>query len=216
MDSVRFGGTSVHLLPVVRGLPSEAAAVDRAIGSVRPDIVALSIGPEELQTLRYYDGGPLNPENFEEEIYVAGLSAWEAPIKPPPCFSEAIRSAEAHGARVEAIDMDEVQYTDAYVESVSALELVFQGRLERRLRKKRFRATTPREFVLEWDAEVNGSPGFRQLQSRREAFFVSRLRELATAGSVLAIVEVERADGVLAALRGSDAVSESKAPGIED
>jgi len=203
MDEVRLGGGSVHLLPVVRGPPSESEAVRRAIESTRPAVVALSIGPEELQTLRYYDGGPLDPANFEEEIYVAGLSAWETPVKPPPCFSEAIRSAEACGARVEAIDMDEVLYTEAYVDCVSALELVFQGRLERRLRKKRFRATTPREFVLEWDAEVNGSSGFRRLQARREAFIASRLRTVSFAGGkVLAVIELERVEGVLAALRG--------------
>lgn len=201
MDEVRIGGSSVHLLPVVRGLPSEGETVRRAIESTRPVVVALSIGPEELQTLRTYDGKPLGPENFEEEVYVAGLSAWETPVKPPPCFSEAIRSADARGARVEGIDMDEVLYTDTYVECVSALELVFQGRMERRLRKKSFRATTPREFVLEWDAEVNRSPGFRRLQARREAFFASRLRDLSSSGRTLAVIEVERAEGVLAALR---------------
>lgn len=201
MDEVRIGGSSVHLLPVVRGLPSEGETVRRAIEATRPVVVALSIGPEELQTLRSYHGKPLEPENFEEEVYVAGLSAWETPVKPPPCFSEAIRSADARGARVEGIDMDEVLYTDTYVECVSALELVFQGRMERRLRKKRFRATTPREFVLEWDAEVNRSPGFRRLQARREAFFASRLRDLSASGRTLAVIEVERAEGVLAALR---------------
>ena len=201
MDEVRIGGSSVHILPVVRGLPSEGETVRRAIEATRPAVVALSIGPEELETLRTYDGKPLGPENFEEEIYVAGLSAWETPVKPPPCFSEAIRSADDRGARVEGIDMDEVLYTDTYVECVSALELVFQGRMERRLRKKRFRATTPREFVLEWDAEVNRSPGFRRLQARREAFFATRLRDLASLGRTLAVVEVERAEGVLAALR---------------
>jgi hypothetical protein len=202
MDEVRIGGSSVHVLPVVRGLPSEEETVRRVIEATRPVVVALSIGPEELQTLRTYDGKPLAPENFEEEIYVAGLSAWETPVKPPPCFSAAIRSADAHGARLEGIDMDEVLYTDTYVECVSALELVFQGRMERRLRKKRFGATTPREFVLEWDAEVNRSPGFRRLQARREAFFASRLRDLSSVGRTLAIIEVERAQGVLAALRG--------------
>jgi len=201
MDEVRIGGSSVHLLPVVRGLPSEGETVRRAIEAARPVVVALSIGPEELQTLRSFDGKPLGPENFEEEVYVAGLSAWETPVKPPPCFSEAIRSADACGARVEGIDMDEVLYADTYVECVSALEFVFQGRMERRLRKKRFRATTPREFVLEWDAEVNRSPGFRRLQARREAFFASRLRNLASFGRTLAVVEVERTKGVLAALR---------------
>ncbi|HKW42751.1 MAG TPA: hypothetical protein VJP06_01065 [Thermoplasmata archaeon] len=203
MEEVRVGDTPVRVLPAVRGLPSEIEIVRNAIDELHPAVVALSIGPEELETLRYFDGGPLPPDNFEEEIYVAGLSAWETPIKPPPCFSEAIRVADARGIKVEALDMDEGTYTDAYVESVSALELMLQGRLERRLAKKRFRAATPRDFVLEWDAEVNGSPGFKRLQARREAFMADRLREIAASRpSVLAIIEVERARGVQAALQG--------------
>ena len=98
--------------------------------------------------------------------------------------------------------MDEVTYTETYVNCVSGLEVVFQGRLERRLKKKQFLAKTPRDFVLEWDAEVNGPPGFAQLQARREAFMARRLREIATPkASVLAVIEVERVRGVLASLR---------------
>lgn len=203
MDEVRLGDASVRILPVVRGLPSETSVVARAIDATAPAVVALSIGPEELATLRTYDGPALGPENFEEEVYVAGLSAWETPIKPPPCFSEAIRAADARDIRVEALDMDDVTYTENYVDCVSALEVIFQGRLERHLAKKHFRATNPRDFVLEWDKEVNGSPGFARLQARREAFLTSRLREIAeTGGTVLAVIEVERVKGVLAALRG--------------
>src|SRR2546427_751972 len=87
MDEVRLGLASVTILPVVRGLPSETATVAQAIRTTDPKVVALSIGPEELETLRVYHGGPLEPENFEEEIYVAGLSAWEPPVKPPPRVS---------------------------------------------------------------------------------------------------------------------------------
>src|SRR2546426_922575 len=148
MDEVRLGLASVTILSVVRGLPSERSTVADAIRTTNPNVVALSIGPEELQTLRVYHGGPLEPENFEEEIYVAGLSAWESPIKPPPCFTEAVRVAEKQGTRLEAIDMDEVTYTENYVDSVSTLEVIFQGRLERRLAKKRFDARTPQGFVL--------------------------------------------------------------------
>src|SRR2546429_535896 len=169
MDEVHLGDASIKILPVVRGLSSEIPIVADAINTTAPNVVAVSIGPEELQTLRAYHGGPLDPENFEEEIYVAGLSAWETPTKPPPCFTEAIRVADRRGARLEALDMDEVTYTETYVNCVSGLEVVFQGRLERRLRKKQFRATTPRDFVIEWDAEVNGPPGFAQLQARRGA-----------------------------------------------
>src|SRR2546428_1203305 len=189
MDEVRLGLASVTILSVVRGLPSETSTVADAIRTTNPKVVALSIGPEELQTLRVYDGGPLEPENFEEEIYVAGLSAWEPPVKPPPCFTEAVRIADKRGTRLEALDMDEVTYTENYVDSVSGLEVVFQGRLERRLAKKRFDARTPQEFVLAWDAEVNGPPGFARLQARREAFIAPPLppnpaRESAVAAGV--------------------------------
>ena len=203
MDEVRLGLASVTILSVIRGLPSERSTVATAIRTTKPDVVVLSIGPEELQALRVYHGGPLEPENFEEEIYVAGLSAWEPPVKPPPCFTEAVRVAEKQGTRLEAIDMDEVTYTENYVDSVSTLEVIFQGRLERRLAKKRFDARTPQEFVLAWDAEVNGPPGFARLQAKREAFMAARLRQIAAEGtSVLALIEVERTKGVVAALHG--------------
>jgi len=203
MDEVRLGVASVNILPVVRGLPSETSTVADAIRTTNPNVVALSIGPEELQTLRVYHGGPLEPENFEEEIYVAGLSAWEPPLKPPPCFTEAIRIAEKRGTRLEALDMDEVTYTENYVDCVSTLEIVFQGRLQRKLAKKRFDANTPKDFVLAWDAEVNRPPGFARLQTNREAFMAVRLRQIAADGSsVLAVIEVERTKGVLAALHG--------------
>src|SRR5216117_504937 len=202
MDEVQLDHATIHFLPVIRGLPSESATVQQAIQSVRPIAIGLSIGPEELESLRSYQGGPLPPENFEEEIYVAGLSAWEPPVKPPPCFTEAVRVAEKQGTRLEAIDMDEVTYTENYVDSVSTLEIIFQGRLERRLAKKRFDARTPQEFVLAWDAEVNGPPGFARLQAKREAFMAARLRQIAAEGaSVLAVIEVERTKGLLAALR---------------
>jgi hypothetical protein len=202
MDEVRLGLASVNILSVVRGLPSETSSVAGAIHTTKPNVVALSIGPEELQALRVYHGGPLEPENFEEEIYVAGLSAWEPPMKPPPCFTEAVRIAEKQGTRLEGIDMDEVTYTEEYVDSVSTLEVIFQGRLERKLAKKRFDARTPQDFVLAWDAEVNGPSGFARLQAKREAFMAARLREIAADGSsVLAVIEVERVRGVLAALR---------------
>jgi len=96
MDEVQLDHATIHFLPVIRGLPSESATVQQAIQSVRPIAIGLSIGPEELESLRSYQGGPLPPENFEEEVYVAGLSAWEPPVKPPPCFSDAIKQADAH------------------------------------------------------------------------------------------------------------------------
>ncbi|HYM39031.1 MAG TPA: hypothetical protein VEY12_02650 [Thermoplasmata archaeon] len=203
MEEIRLGAATLSLFPAVRGLPSDGEAVREAIAALEPDVVALSVSPEELDSLRAYPGGNLEPETTEDEAYVAGLSAWEEPVMPPPCFTQAARIAEARHIPLEALDLSEEAYTEAYTKSVSTVELLLQGRLENRLLKKRFRVATPREFAIAWDAEINRTAGFARLQKERERFIASRIREVAGGrGRVLAVVEVERVKGVLAALRG--------------
>ncbi len=203
MEEVHLGEASVSLLLVVRGLPSAGESVQRAIDAQKPDVVALSVSPEELDTLRAWRRGKLEPDNVEDEVYVAGLSTWEEPVMPPPCFTRAIETAMARRIRLAAIDMDEETYADAYTKWVSTLELILQGRLESRLLKKRFHVSTPEDFALAWDAEVNRSAGFARLQKEREKFMAGQLRKLAQGGMrILAVVEVERIRGVLTALRG--------------
>lgn len=203
MEEIRLGEATVSVYPAVRGLPSEGEGVRHAITDFRPDVIALSVSPEELDALRAYRGGNIEPDRPEDEAYVAGLSAWEEPVMPPPCFTQAARLAEARQIRLEPLDLDEEAYTEAYTKSVSTVELILQGRLESRLIKKRFRVSTPQEFALAWDAEINRSAGFARLQQERERFIASRIRVLAEGTDrVLAVVEVERVKGVLAALRG--------------
>ena len=203
MEEVRVGAATIAVLPVVRGLPSDGERVTSSIGSERPEVVALAVSPEELETLRTYDGGNIEPDNTEDEVYVAGLSAWEEPMMPPPCFTAAVKEAVARRIPLEALDMDEEAYADAYTACVSTMEVIFQGRLENRLLKKRFHVATPAQFAIAWDAEINRSAGFARLQKEREGFIASRLREVARDRSrILAVIEVERAKGVLADLRG--------------
>ena len=203
MEEIRLGEATISIFPAVRGLPSDGDAVVQAIDALNPDVVALTVSPEELDTLRTYQGGNLEPDRTEDEVYVAGLSVWEEPILPPPCFTRAVERAAARGLRLEALDMDEDAYANAYTEYVSTMELILQGRLENRLLKKRFRVRTPQEFAVAWDAEINRTVGFARLQREREKFIASRLRTLAGGATrVLAVVEVERVKGVLAAVRG--------------
>ena len=203
MEEIRLGEATVSVFPAVRGLPSEGDAVKRAIDADKPDIVALSVSEEELDALRTYRGVKLEPDTTEDEVYMAGLSAWEEPVMPPPCFTQAARIATARNLRLEAIDLSEEDYADAYTKNVTTMELLLQGRMESRLLKRNFRVSTPQAFALAWDAEVNRTAGFARLQREREGHIAERLRELAQGRSrVLAVIEVERVKGVLAALRG--------------
>ena len=202
MQVVRVGDGKVHILPAVRGLPSEARKVTDAFEAARPTTVALSVSPEDAESIRRSRATPMESDRIEDEVYIAGLSAWEEPVMPPPCFAQALRLADRSGVPAEALDFDEEAYADAYTECVSAFELILQGRLEGRLSRKKFRVSTPEEFVRAWDAEVNRPAGFAALQRRRERHMASRLRGIASGSPrVLAVIEVERAAGVVDGLR---------------
>src|SRR5205809_7019358 len=99
MDEVELDHATIHFLPVIRGLRSESATVQQAIQSVRPIAIALSIGPAELDSLRSYQARPPPPENFAAVVYVAGPSAWEPSVKPPPCSSDSTAHAPAPRVR---------------------------------------------------------------------------------------------------------------------
>jgi len=201
MDVVDLGSCRVHLMSVVRGLVSEADAVRAAFLAVKPDAIALSIGREELEGLRAHGGESVPPENIEEEVYVHGLSRFGEVRKPPPCFVDAVAVAKEAGVPVHPLDMDSEQYTTAYLKAVSTVDVLRSNVRQVRLKGWESTAASAADFVLEWDALVNGSAGYRELQSERETFLARRLQKLASRYRVLlGIVEVERARGVLGRL----------------
>jgi len=197
MDVVTLGGCRVHLMPVVRGLVSEGERVRAAFTDAGPEAVALSISREELEGLRDYAGGNAPPDNLEEEVYVRGLTRFGEVRKPPPCFVEAAGLAKERGIPIHPLDMDDEQYTSTYTATVSTVDILLSNARQAKLRRWKAPGSTPEEFVVEWDIQVNGSAGYRKLQDEREGFLARRIRQLSSKyGVLLALVEVERAKGV--------------------
>jgi len=190
-------GHRVYIQPVIRGLESERAKVRQALAQSSAKTVALSISKEELDGLKAYNGEETFPSNFEEDIYMEKLSAFGPVSKPPPCFLEARDLAQTKGLKLESLDLDNVDFTEAYVSNVSTIEMMTQTWLEGRLRGRRFKAKTPEEFVVEFDKEINGKEGYRKLEEARERHMATRLIWLAKGSpDTLALVELERAEGV--------------------
>jgi len=184
-------------VPVVRGLVSEGDRVRRTIEEVAPGAVALTLGKEDLESLLRYDGTEAEPANWEEELYVAGLSAFGTVRKPPPCYVEAVRGAQERGIPVRALDLNDEDYTEAYIEYVTAWDLLGHTRVQKKAEKHVFAATTPEEFVVEFDGFVNDPDGYVRLEHAREDHISRRLSKLARRyESLLAVVEYERAAGV--------------------
>jgi len=187
----------IRLHPVVRGLESEKTPVRKAVEDSDLGIIALSISKEELDALMRYDGGEALPSNYEEDVYMENLARFGEVKKPPPCFVEARDLALERGLRVEPLDLNNVDFTEAYVNNVSTFEMMSLSLNEKKLRRRRFKATTPEEFVLEFDAAVNAKEGFKRLEKAREAHMALRLSQLGGESlATLALVELERVSGV--------------------
>src|SRR3990170_1805293 len=197
MDAVTLGESRVAFLPVVRGLVREAERVRFAIEEAAPEAVAMTVGREDLDGLAAYDGAEAEPANWEEEMYVAGLRQWGEVRKPPPCFVEAVRAARERGIAIRALDFNDEDYTEAFTATIGTLDLLWHTRLEKKAREHGFTATTPEEFVLEFDTLVNDPEAYLRLEQARERHIAKRIAKLAGKHrSLLALVEYERAAGV--------------------
>jgi len=197
--------SSVLIIGAVRGLVSEGERVYDIIMQNRPDVVGLAISEEGLDAMKEHldstGGKNAELENLEEVIYVAGLEAFGEVRKPPPCFSKAWTAAKNLTITAEPLDLNDEQYTNAYCRNISTLEMMTQGRGQRRIVKHQFQATSAQEFVLEFDAVVNRQKGYRKLEAEREEFMALRIKKLTQDNQkVMAVIELERLEGVMKAL----------------
>lgn len=183
------------LVGAVRGLKSEGDRVASIIREICPDAVGLAVSREGLEAMAGLAvEAKAEPSNTEERAYIRGLGTFGEVVKPPPCFSAALRS----GRPVTPLDMDDEHYTAAYCRYVSTWDMMRQGRSQKSMLRHRFRAKTPEEFVLEWDGIVNRLSGYRTLEASREMWLAKGACRLAAKHPrTLVIVEYERLRGVL-------------------
>jgi pheromone shutdown protein TraB len=186
-------GSSIHILPVIKGLVSEIEQVKEAFSQAKPDAVAISLSKEEIEGIRNL------PEDYEpelsryDEIYIIGLSKFGEVAAPPPCYVAAIEIADSEGIPVIPIDIDEASYTELYCASVSGTTLFRNSTRTWYLRRKQFAADTPEEYVVKVDRAFNNMRGFRRIEEERAAWMTKQLlRASEGAERLLAIVEYER------------------------
>jgi hypothetical protein len=201
MKSIRIDSASLALLPVVKGLASEEDAVMGAFEAIAPDVIAVSISREELIALRVREDYDKYEPSDLEIIYQAFLEKFGEMRLPPPAFVKALDISESRGTPVVPLDMNDQVYTEAYCNNVSTWDMIRESFFARRATGKKFDLSTPSAFACSWDARVNKAKGFRELENEREKHMAAALRDLAKIyHNILAVVEVERSEGVLRAL----------------
>ena len=192
-QTVSLGKAQIRVLSTVKGLVSEAAVVEEEIESFEPDLVALSIGPEEIEGTRKWDGEPYDMSGWDE---VYGLSlrklVGDEGVKlPPPSFSKAIKVSDSKNIDVIGIDMDEISFTEAYTKNISTWQLFKRGRLEKSMTKSGIEGQTPEEIALNMESSIRGLSGFANLERERVKTMAENVRlQSERQKKILAIIEI--------------------------
>ena len=192
-QTITLGNSEIRILSTVKGLVSESDIVESEIESFNPDLIALGIGPEEVNGTREWDGEPYDMSGWDE-IYGLSLRkiVGDKGVKlPPPSFSTAIKVSDSKKIDVIGIDMDEESFTEAYTKNISTWQLFKRGRLEKSMSKAGIEGKTHEEIALNMESSIRELSGFAKLESARVKAMLTNLRiQSETRKKILAIIEI--------------------------
>tara|TARA_B100000953_G_scaffold207713_1_gene171419 strand:- start:91 stop:708 length:618 start_codon:yes stop_codon:yes gene_type:complete len=198
-QTIKLGNTKIRILSTVKGLVSESSIVESEITNFNPHLVALGIGPEEVQGTRDWDGEPYDMSGWDE-IYGLSLRkiVGEHGVKlPPPSFSTAIKISDSKEIDVIGIDMDEESFTEAYTKNISTWQLFKRGRLEKSMAKSGIEGKTPEEIAINMESSIRELTGYAKLEEQRVSTMADNLRSRNDKKRILAIIELPNTENVI-------------------
>ena len=204
-QTVTVGNTQIRILPTVKGLVSEAKIVEYEINSFEPNLVALSVGPEEIDGTRKWDGQPYDMSGWDE-IYGLSLRklVGDDGVKlPPPSFTKAIKISDSKNIEVIGIDMDEESFTESYTSNVSTWQLYRRGRLEKRMVKNGIEGNNPEEMAINMEKSIREIQGFAKLENGRVQTMYDNLKSNLDRSKIMAIIEVPNVESLIKLLKES-------------
>ena len=202
-QTINLGNAEIRILSTVKGLVSESQIVENEIESFNPDLVALGMGPEEINGTREWDGEPYDMSGWDE-IYGLSLRkiVGDKGVKlPPPSFSTAIKVSDSKKIDVIGIDMDEESFTEAYTKNISTWQLFKRGRLEKSMTKSGIKGQTPEEIAMNMENSIRQLNGFAMLEEERVKVMNENLHEHLDKKRILAIIELANVDSLIKLLK---------------
>lgn len=196
--NIKIGNCEISLFGTIVGLTSEIEEVKKAFYRSSANLIAITISENELEGLKCLENENIKVElSSLEEVYARKLAIYGEVKVPPPSWEECLNLSKENDVKLIAIDMNDVDYSNAFIENISTLSLIWHSFSVKRWRRKKFKSKTAEDFVFEWDRTITKLRGFRNLELRREEHFVKKLRELSkNYESIFAILELQRFPGV--------------------
>ena len=176
------GRPTILLVGSVRGLADEVGPVQEALTSFDPGAIAVSLSPEETETLtKYFVGTPTEPVvplSTSESSHAVGLARISEVQVPAPALLGAVDWAARGGRPVFGVDPPEDSYAEMFAAHIGYFELVRRTLRERQLVKRPPEAETADEYALAWDRTMQPGAGSERLAKARDEFAADRIRAL--------------------------------------
>ena len=193
------GRPTVLLVGSVRGLADEVGPVQEQLVAFDPGVVAVSLSPEEAETLaQYFVGTPTEPVvllSASEASHAVGLARIAGVQVPAPALLGAVDWATRAGRPVVGVDPPEDTYAEMFAAHIGYFELVRRTLRERQLVKRPPDVETPDEYALAWDRTMQPGAGSERLAQARDEFAADQVRGLGrTHPKVALVVDRERFD----------------------
>ena len=198
---LKVGDVELLIFGTIRGLLSEREEVKKVVEDFSPDIILLGISPEQWEGLKKYVKKPFKIEpNDYEIIYALKLEKFGEVGLPVPTYLEILSISKKYNLDIVPIDMDDNSYSELFTKKIDIIKLIRFNMRKRKLYKMIFDASSPEEFVIQWDREVNSIKEYREIEDEREKFMYKKIMELAKDGyrkRIMVIVEFERYGGIV-------------------
>lgn len=198
MIHTEMNGCRIDILPIIKGLVSE---YDRVKGHITDDYdcIAVSLSIEDIEIY----GNPAlkdleyDPSDFDS-VYAHFLGKFGEIDVPVPAYravTDACKEKELVPFPLEMCDED---FTKAYCNCVKIGDMLKEKRLLKKAMKHGFDMTSPETFVKEWDTMMSAMKGHNALALLREEHMAKEIADLTRyKRSILAVIELERVDGVI-------------------
>ena len=160
----------------VKGLVSHGNDLKRFLEAEKPEILLVSISPEEVTGLAEFVKSPfeMNLSDYEV-IYGVRLSKYGEVMTPPPIYIEAITYTAKNGAKAIGIDMPQEQFDKLYTESMKSRHLNRHSLRKKRVLNKEYGDSNEYEFAEAWIKRINSIKGLAEIDARRASYMSSRI-----------------------------------------
>lgn len=175
LEKENFSGKLI-VFTGVKGLVSHGNDLKSFLETEKPEVVLVSISPEEVSGLSEFIKSPfeMNLSDYEV-IYGVRLSKYGEVMTPPPIYIEAITYTTQNGMKATGIDMPQDQFDKLYTDSMKSRHLIRHSLRKKRVLNKEYGDSNEYEFAEAWIKRINSIKGLAEIDAQRASHMSSRI-----------------------------------------